>query len=262
MRRIWLALLLMACSGADGAMGPIGTPGRDGIDGKDAVINYDSVVELAKPLIASEIAKIPVVQGEKGDPGIQGLQGIQGNPGPKGDKGDPGVGIVGDSLRLRALVVDGRVRVGDAVNDPRCPRDASEYMIICSNTGAALGFLANANGQWYQNSGAGYASIGLAPDLGFRMCQNQRWRNDGSYVGFIVPEYAVSCYGPDSRGHFSFNWLEPGEPDHHTQQLVVLDDPNRGLIYFGTSRPDRSFGFKTSRCLFCMDEVWVVPTKP
>jgi hypothetical protein len=255
MKKIWMVLLLAACSGSDGATGPMGPSGRDGIDGKDAVVSYDSVVALSRPFIGEEIAKIPVIQGPKGDTGDKGDPG-QGIQGPKGDKGDPGLGIQGDSIVIRKI----RANVA-CFGDYDCLENAQEAVQIRANAAAGLGFQANMNGLWGQNPKSGYSSIAMSPDLGLRLCQNQRWDKYGTYYGFIVPEYPVACVGFDSQAAWSWNWLKPGQPNHGTQQ-VVLDEDDLGNILFKVWRTDRRIGFATSSCKFCANEVWIAPTKP
>jgi len=275
MKRILFPLLLAiaACAGADGAIGPIGQTGaagrdgRDGIDGKDGAPGAAAVLDSAgyERIAAIVLPQMPKpLDGKDGAAGRDGRDGTDGKNGIDGKDGKDGAGVVGDSLRLRKLVVDGEIRVGTAVDDPRCPNDASESLILCSLTGASIGFLANANGLWPQLSQAGYSTIGMSPDLGLRLCQNQRWARDGRHVEFIAnhPEYAETCTGNDSRGVWSWNWLKQGRPNHATQQMVLDEDENRGILFFTTWRADRRIGIRTSSCKFCFDQEWIAPTKP
>jgi hypothetical protein len=279
MKRLLIAALFsIACAGADGAMGPIGSTGAAGRDGRDGVdgapgkdgaaatidsAGYARLAEIAVPRVL-ELMPAPI-NGKDGADGARGETGAQGERGEKGEKGDPGSAVVGDSLRLRKLIVEDRLLVGTAVDDPRCPKvDGSEQIIICSNTGASLGFLANANGQWFQNPDAGYSLIGMSPDLGLRLCQNQRWTRDGRHVQYITAkeDYKQTCTGNDSRGTWSWNWHAQGRPDHGTQQMVLDEDESTGTLFFTTWRADRRIGFRTSSFKFAFDQAWIAPTKP
>ena len=165
------------------------------------------------------------------------------------------------------LVVTGRLCVVTLAFATGCRDDAQEIVQIRQAGTAAIAFEPNMNGGWRQAAmpaeaigKAGWGSIGMSPDLGLRMCQNQRWTNTGQHVAYIVPGYGVSCYGPDSRGHWSFNFQNYGDPSHRTQQMILFDLPNVGLSFI-TMRPDRKLCFVTSSQIFAFDQVWCAPTK-
>jgi hypothetical protein len=126
------------------------------------------------------------------------------------------------------LVVRGKLCVVDGVYATGCDMDKAEQVQIRQAKGAAIGFNANLDNTWRQGdtpngTGPGYIVMGVSPDLGWRVCQNQAWSVSG-YKEYIIAK-GKGCFGFDSQANFSIQQCPYGETCLAGQSVVLLKQP-------------------------------------
>lgn len=154
------------------------------------------------------------------------------------------------------LIVNGRICIPDA-----CLGDAGEQIQIRSQKAAAILFQSNRDGTWNQSPCAGISTVGMSPDLGLRLIQNQRWTPDGVHIDNICPANGVGAVGFDSQAEWSFNGHKPGMSDIGTQRLVLRTDEANKIVYFATWAEGWKVEFRgsTDGCKWCENVRWAVP---
>lgn len=157
------------------------------------------------------------------------------------------------------LIVNGRLCIPDA-----CIGDAGEQIQIRAQKAAGILFQSNRDGTWEQSACAGISTVGMSPDLGLRLIQNQRWSNAGTHVNFICPGNATGSVGFDSQAEWSFNGQKPGRPMLGTQRLVIRTDEDAKVVYFATWAEGWKMEFRSSAdgCKWCENVRWKVPYQP
>jgi hypothetical protein len=156
------------------------------------------------------------------------------------------------------LIVYGKICIVEAPYATDCDPDKVEQMQIRGRSHASIGFAANLSNEWRQGdtpaegTGPGYSSVGMSPDLGLRLCQNQYWGVNG-YVSNVSPTKGKGCTGFDSQAQWSHAFLGIGATDPHTQQMVLLDTP-QGISWV-VWRPDKPACLISSSQKYYADEV-------
>ena len=169
-------------------------------------------------------------------------------------------GLVADSagaFRVNGdVILNGRLCIPD-----ECIDDAGEQIQIRSQRAAGILFQANRDGTWYQSPCAGISSLLMAPDLGLRLIQNQRWTVSGEQLDFICRDIPMGSVGFDSQAEWSFNGLKPGRTALGTQRLVLRTDEDTKTVYFATWAPGWKIEFRSSgeTCKWCENLRWKVP---
>lgn len=167
-------------------------------------------------------------------------------------RNDSTVGVVvnGD------LILNGRLCIPDS-----CIGDAAEQIQIRSAKAAGILFQANRDRTWEQSPCSGISVLAMAPDLGLRLIQNQRWNTSGEHVDFICPGHAMGAAGFDSQAEWSFNGQKPGADPLGTQRLVIRTDEKNRAVYFATWAEGWRIEFRSSSegCKWCENLRWKVP---